>query len=103
VSHSALFARLAAVVHHGGAGTVATAARAGVPQVLIPHMTDQFYWAHKLWQAGVSPKPIWRVRLTEKRLAAALAETSQYSDAARALAARLGDRTASAVAAAALS
>ena len=41
VSHPSLFARCAAVVHHGGAGTTTTAARAGVPQVVIPHIADQ--------------------------------------------------------------
>src|SRR6185437_316383 len=38
VNHAALFPRLAAVVHHGGAGTTATTLRAGVPQVIVPHM-----------------------------------------------------------------
>ena len=45
VNHRALFPRCAAVVHHGGAGTTSAAARAGVPQVFAPHVTDQFFWA----------------------------------------------------------
>jgi vancomycin aglycone glucosyltransferase len=32
VSHERLFARVAAVVHHGGAGTMTAAARAGKPR-----------------------------------------------------------------------
>lgn len=44
--HGKLFPRCAAVVHHGGAGTTATAARAGVPQLVVPHCGDQFYWGH---------------------------------------------------------
>ncbi|WP_186630089.1 nucleotide disphospho-sugar-binding domain-containing protein [Rhodococcus sp. BP22] len=32
----ALFPRVACVVHHGGAGTTTTAARAGTPQVVVP-------------------------------------------------------------------
>ena len=44
VDHALLFPRVAAVVHHGGSGTTATAARAGVPQVIVPHILDQFYW-----------------------------------------------------------
>lgn len=45
VNQQALFRRVAAVVHHGGAGTTAAAA-AGTPQVLVPQMFDQFYFAH---------------------------------------------------------
>jgi len=45
VSHDMLFPRVAAVVHHGGAGTTAAAARAGAPQVITPMFSDQFYWA----------------------------------------------------------
>lgn len=36
VNQQALFARVAAVVHHGGIGTTTTAARAGAPQVIVP-------------------------------------------------------------------
>jgi vancomycin aglycone glucosyltransferase len=48
VNQRALFPRVAAVVHHGGAGTTATAARAGVPQVAAPLFGDQFYWASRV-------------------------------------------------------
>ena len=53
VNQQALFARVAAVVHHGGAGTTATAARAGAPQVVIPQMADQPYWAGRVAELGV--------------------------------------------------
>ncbi|MFI5878927.1 glycosyltransferase [Streptomyces sp. NPDC051554] len=46
VSHQCLFGRVAAVVHHGGAGTTLTAARAGAPQVVVPlQLADNPYWA----------------------------------------------------------
>lgn len=46
VSHQNLFGKVAAVVHHGGAGTTLTAARAGAPQVVIPlQLSDNPYWA----------------------------------------------------------
>ncbi|MGW3287089.1 glycosyltransferase [Streptomyces sp. NPDC001002] len=46
VSHQSLFGRVAAVVHHGGAGTTLTAARAGAPQVVVPlQLADNPYWA----------------------------------------------------------
>jgi vancomycin aglycone glucosyltransferase len=53
VSHEVLFPRVAAVVHHGGAGTTATAARAGVPQVITPMFGDQFYWACRIVELGL--------------------------------------------------
>jgi vancomycin aglycone glucosyltransferase len=49
----ALFARVAAVVHHGGAGTTTAAALAGVPQVVIPSQYDQHYWAGRVQTLGI--------------------------------------------------
>ncbi|MFI8003540.1 glycosyltransferase [Streptomyces sp. NPDC086010] len=49
VNHQRLFTRVAAVVHHGGAGTTSTAARAGAPQVVIPlQLSDNPYWASRV-------------------------------------------------------
>lgn len=48
VNQQALFSRVAAVVHHGGAGTTTTAAWAGVPQVVVPQAGDQLYWADRV-------------------------------------------------------
>ncbi|MFI0986300.1 glycosyltransferase [Streptomyces exfoliatus] len=53
VNQQALFARVAAVVHHGSAGTTTTAARAGVPQVVVPQGADQPYWAGRVSALGV--------------------------------------------------
>ena len=53
VSHQALFPRVAAVVHHGGAGTTASTARAGVPQVVVPMFGDEFYWASRVRALGI--------------------------------------------------
>ncbi|NIF21660.1 glycosyltransferase [Candidatus Pantoea multigeneris] len=54
VSHSWLFPRVKTVFHHGGSGTVAAAARAGAPQVVMPFIYDQFYWAWQMEMLGVS-------------------------------------------------
>jgi vancomycin aglycone glucosyltransferase len=48
-----LFPRVAAVVHHGGAGTTTAAALAGVPQVVIPNHYDQHYWAQRVDTLGI--------------------------------------------------
>jgi vancomycin aglycone glucosyltransferase len=63
VPHSLIFPKVAAAVHHGGAGTTTAAARAGVPQVLLPHILDQYYWAHRVEVMGLGPPalPIERV------------------------------------------
>jgi vancomycin aglycone glucosyltransferase len=53
VNHQALFPRMTAVVHHGGAGTTTTAARAGVPQVVVPQIADQPYWAGRVADLGI--------------------------------------------------
>ncbi len=49
----ALFQRVACVVHHGGAGTTTTAARAGTPQVVVPQAADQPYWAARVAALGI--------------------------------------------------
>lgn len=72
--HDHLFPRTAAVVHHGGSGTTATAARAGTPQIIVPHALDQFYWANRVRSLGLGPDPVPRVRLTAGRLRKAIAE-----------------------------
>jgi vancomycin aglycone glucosyltransferase len=53
VNQQALFPRVAAVVHHGGAGTTTAAARAGSPQVVVPQIGDQPYWASRVSDLGI--------------------------------------------------
>ncbi|MEZ2329567.1 glycosyltransferase [Mesorhizobium sp. RCC_202] len=53
VNQQALFARVAAVIHHGGAGTTHAAARSGVPQVIVPQIGDQPYWARRIAELGM--------------------------------------------------
>ena len=63
VPHSLIFPRVAAAIHHGGAGTTTAAARAGIPQVVLPHILDQYYWAHRVEVLGLGPPalPVERV------------------------------------------
>ncbi len=70
--HDWLFPRMAAVVHHGGAGTTAEGLRAGVPSVIIPFLPDQPYWGRRVHALGVGPRPILRERLTMDSLAQAV-------------------------------
>jgi len=72
VPYDWLFQRVAAVVHHGGAGTTAAALRAGVPSVVIPVLPDQAFWAWRMAALGAGPDPIPPRRLTAERLASAV-------------------------------
>jgi vancomycin aglycone glucosyltransferase len=53
VNQQALFGRMAAVVHHGGAGTTTTASRSGAPQVIVPQIVDQPFWAARIAGLGI--------------------------------------------------
>ena len=86
-----LFPRVAAVVHHGGAGTTATALQAGVPAIVIPFTSDQPFWGRRVYQLGVGPRPIPRKKLTAEKLAQAI-RTATSDQAMRHRAAELGER-----------
>jgi vancomycin aglycone glucosyltransferase len=79
VNQQALFRRVAVVVHHGGAGTTTTAAAAGAPQVVLPHMYDQYYWGSQVERLniGLSAKAV-----TTETLAEALQLTEQAAKVA---------------------
>lgn len=70
--HSWLFPQMAAVVHHGGAGTTAAGLRAGKPTLIIPHTADQPAWGRRVYELGIGPKPIPRKKLSAENLASAL-------------------------------
>jgi len=57
-AHDLLLAQCAAVLHHGGSGTIAAALAAGVPQVVMPLHFDQPYWAGRLADLGLTPPPL---------------------------------------------
>jgi sterol 3beta-glucosyltransferase len=67
-----LFPRMAAVVHHAGAGTTAAGLRAGVPAVPVPALADQPFWADRLHRLGVAPPPLPLPELTADTLTDAL-------------------------------
>ena len=70
--HGWLFPRMAAVVHHGGAGTTAEGLRAGVPSVIVPFVFDQPFWGARIKALGAGPAPIPIKQLTADRLAHAI-------------------------------
>ena len=70
--HGWLFPRMAAVVHHGGAGTTASVLRAGRPSVIVPFFVDQPFWGRRVSELGAGTEPIPFKKLTAERLAASI-------------------------------
>ncbi|MBB6096379.1 UDP:flavonoid glycosyltransferase YjiC (YdhE family) [Povalibacter uvarum] len=70
VPHEWLFPRMSMVIHHGGAGTTHTAARAGVPQIVLPIGADHHFWAHRIALRGAAPKYPRNGRFSSKAVAA---------------------------------
>ena len=91
VPHSWLFPRMAAVVHHGGAGTTAAGLRAGVPSLISPFMLDQYSWANKVVRLGVGPRLPDAKKLTAGKLAQAI-QIAVTDDAMRRRAAGFGEK-----------
>ncbi len=93
--HRPLFPRVRGVIHHGGAGTTTAAARGGVPQLILPHILDQYYWAHRVERLAIGPKALPIERVTAKQLTSSLGhllESSEYQANARALGVRVAAR-----------
>jgi UDP:flavonoid glycosyltransferase YjiC (YdhE family) len=90
--HGLLFPGVSAVIHHGGAGTVATAARAGVPQIVLPQAADQFLWRGQVVGLGLGPRaPMLRLASAASLARAITAATAEptYRQRAEEIAARL--------------
>jgi sterol 3beta-glucosyltransferase len=72
IPHSWLFPHMAAVIHHGGAGTTGMGLRSGVPSIIKPFSADQPAWARQVHKLGVGPAPLPRQGFTADQLAAAI-------------------------------
>jgi sterol 3beta-glucosyltransferase len=91
IPHDWLFPQVAAVVHHGGAGTTAAGLRAGKPSIICPFMADQPFWGKLVYQRGVGPEPIPQNHLTADKLATAIT-TAVEDQTMKRRAAELGER-----------
>ncbi|MYZ12335.1 nucleotide disphospho-sugar-binding domain-containing protein, partial [Streptomyces sp. SID337] len=83
VPHALLFPRVAAVVHHAGAGTSAAALRAGAPAVPVPVAADQPFWAARLASLGAATAPVPFEDLTAPALADAIGRAVREGTHAR--------------------
>jgi sterol 3beta-glucosyltransferase len=70
--HGWLFPRVAAAVHHAGAGVTGAALQAGLPSVTVPVFGDQPFWARRVFELGAGPRPIPAKRLSIEALASAI-------------------------------
>ena len=91
IPHDWLFPRMAAVVHHGGAGTTGAGLRAGIPTVVVPFFGDQYFWGWRVHELGAGPKWLPRKMLTPANLGAAICQAVENEDIIR-RAAELGWR-----------
>ena len=91
VPHDWLFPRMAALVHHGGAGTTGEGLRSGVPNIITPVGTDQYAWAERVVKLGVGPNAQSMKSLTAEGLAQAIS-TALNDATLRTGAAALGEK-----------
>ncbi|EEU35053.1 uncharacterized protein NECHADRAFT_44809 [Fusarium vanettenii 77-13-4] len=98
--HEWLFQHVAAVFHHGGAGTTACGLKNGMPTTIIPFFGDQPFWGQMVANAGAGPNPIPHAELTVENLSEAImyclspeASAAAASIAAK-MASEMGVRTA---------
>lgn len=93
IPHTWLFKRGYCIIHHGGMSTTATAIYSGVPAIVIPHITDQFYWANRVYELNLGPKPIRSKDLSEDSLVNAITivknNYEQFSNSSKSLANKL--------------
>ena len=68
-SHHWLFSKVKGVIHHGGVGTMATAIRAGIPQMIMPLSVDQPFWAKRVVGLGIGIESLREKDATSKKLA----------------------------------
>ena len=74
VPHSWLFPQVAAVVHHGGAGTTGSGLQSGTPSIVVPSFADQFFWGERVEALGAGVN-LPRRTLSASALAGALETT----------------------------
>lgn len=70
------------VLHHGGAGTTATALQAGIPQFICPVLHpfgDQFFWGRQVAKKGVGVPPVPLKKLTVQNLLSRVQELMDES------------------------
>lgn len=93
VPHTWLFKYGYCIIHHGGMSTTATAIYSGVPSIGIPHITDQYFWANRVYELKLGPKPIRSKDLNEEILVNTINEVKnnyeQFNNSSKVLAEKI--------------
>ncbi|KAI8821048.1 uncharacterized protein EV422DRAFT_50699 [Fimicolochytrium jonesii] len=87
--HDWLFKHVAAVCHHGGAGTLSAGLRYGRPTIVVPFFGDQFFWGAMVYRMKAGPLPLPAVTLTPAALANAI--TAALTPETRRIAQRISE------------
>lgn len=74
IPHPWLFPKMAAVLHHCGAGTTAATIKAGVPHIPLPFMADQPFWGDRIVKLGIGTAPLSSETLTVEHLSDAMSK-----------------------------
>lgn len=80
ISHSKIFPKVKAIMHHGGVGTVHAALRAGTVSIITPFIVDQPWWADRLNRLELGPKALPLRKFTKNNLIKRITETSKYQN-----------------------
>lgn len=80
IPHDWLFPKINAAIHHCGAGTTSAVLKAGIPSISVPFFSDQPFWANRIYNLGLSTKPINRKDLNSSNLRSAIKESLDNSN-----------------------
>lgn len=89
-----LFPKMAAAIYHGGTGTMAAIARAGIPQAAFPFMGDQFDNRKQINRLGLGPNTCDFKKISAEAVSAAITDcvsNDTYQKNAKELAQKLKD------------
>ncbi|WP_010216901.1 glycosyltransferase [Sphingomonas sp. PAMC 26621] len=91
--HSLLFPHVAVIIQHGGVGTTGQALRVGKPQLVVPHMGDQYDHAYRVMRMGTGLRLKARHFTVRRatRLIARLLHSPTYRETAERVAAAMAD------------
>jgi sterol 3beta-glucosyltransferase len=78
ISHSKIFPKVKAIMHHGGVGTVHAALRAGTVSIIVPFIVDQPWWADRLHRLNLGPKALPLRKFSTEKVIKRIMETNKY-------------------------
>jgi len=93
IPHKLIFPHCNAIIHHGGSGTTHSVSAAGIPQMIIPLIIDQEYWASRVKELGIGSGKI-KISVSKENLKiriADLIENKKYKENAVSLSKKMNE------------